>query len=245
MNSVFDTAKRNSARELCEFWGEIPEWAPRFRTALISKNTVYVSKTAHNVVKTWFELTGTNRSPTVRNGEFWRKLAPEMPRRTRRNILRGEFPAGSFFAQPSNWGGIRGKKKSAICRSHGADFRKNGGADGSWTHDLYDAKVHECATYQWDIKVLRNYSVIPASIVLKGGVCLLLLQGALCSRMCARETVGNVPSGRRKSNWAIDFPWSTFSWSLPAQSPDRFQLADIVFNVSFWNPDLFCYGSTG
>ena len=33
----------------------------------------------------------------------------------------------SYFAQASNRGELSGKKKSAICRSHGADSRKNGG----------------------------------------------------------------------------------------------------------------------
>lgn len=75
---------------------------PRFRVALFLNNTGYVSKTAHNVAKTRFELAETNRSPPVRNGEFWRKQAPETPRRTRRKALRGDYPAGSFFAQPSN-----------------------------------------------------------------------------------------------------------------------------------------------
>lgn len=66
------------------------------------ENAVYVSKTAHNVAKRVFELTVTNRSQPIRNGEFWRKLDPETPRRTRRKVLRGESPAGSFFAQTSN-----------------------------------------------------------------------------------------------------------------------------------------------
>ena len=66
------------------------------------ENAVYVSKTAHNVAKRFFEPKETNRSPPVRNGEFWRKLASETPRRARRKVLRGDYPAGSFFAQPSN-----------------------------------------------------------------------------------------------------------------------------------------------
>ena len=66
------------------------------------ENAVYVSKTVHNVAKNDFELAGTNRSPPIRNGEFWRKLAPETPRRMRREILRGEFLVAAFFAQPSN-----------------------------------------------------------------------------------------------------------------------------------------------
>ena len=147
---------------------------PRIPNRADFGNAVYVSKTAHNVAKRVFELTVTNRSQPIRNGEFRRKLDPETPRRTRRKALRGESPAGSFFAQPSNWGEISGKQKSAICRSHGAGLRKTGGADGSWTHDLYDAKVHECAIYQWDIKVLRNFSVIPVFIWLHGGACFLL-----------------------------------------------------------------------
>ena len=70
---------------------------PKIPHCADSGNAVYLSKTAHNVAKTRFELTESNRSPPVRNGEFWRKLAPETPRRMRREILRGEFPAGSFF----------------------------------------------------------------------------------------------------------------------------------------------------
>ena len=66
------------------------------------ENAVYVSKTVHNVAKRVFELKKTNRSQPIRNGEFRRKLDPETPRRTRRKALRGESPAGSFFAQPSN-----------------------------------------------------------------------------------------------------------------------------------------------
>ena len=66
------------------------------------ENAVYVSKTAHNVAKRVFELTVTNRSQPIRNGEFWRKQASETPRRVRREILRGEFSAVNFFAQPSN-----------------------------------------------------------------------------------------------------------------------------------------------
>ena len=137
----FRYRKINFCARIIAFWGDYSEQVPRFWTALFSKNAVYVSKSAHKFEKPRSELTETNRSPTVRNGEFRRKLAPETSRRAQRRILRGEFSGVLFFAQPSNWGGISEKKKSAINRSHGAGLRKNGGADGSWTHDLYDANV--------------------------------------------------------------------------------------------------------
>ena len=133
VNSIFDTIKMEFSAGIMAFLRGKTRKAPKFWAALFSKNAVYVSKSAHKVVKTRSELTETNRSPTVRNGEFRRKLAPETSRRAQRRILRGEFSGVLFFAQPSNWGGISEKKKSAINRSHGAGLRKNGGLLESWT----------------------------------------------------------------------------------------------------------------